>query len=205
MWRHPGIVYILSKEITILVMGCLQSAALVWPTEREVSISLRRKTYAILLTAAAKSICPGPEGLGCSPWGGTTLLLAFGLDAVGTGGFPGIFGATGFAAKGGPGFGFVAIGGPGLSAREVEGLEFAGVDSADALEAAGAFFQGVADPLEGTIPGNTETGLAEESAITGMVDALGVLEATGALGIGRRFGGGGGPGVALGLGGMSSR
>jgi hypothetical protein len=144
----------------------------------------------ISLTAAAKSICPGAEGFGPPP------LLAFGLAEVGTEGFPGGFGATGFAAKGGAGFGLTATGGGGLPPIELAGLEFAGVVSVDSCEATENFFHGVAEPLEGAIPGNTETGLAAESAAT---------EPTGTLGIGRRFGGGGGAEVALGLGGTSSR
>jgi hypothetical protein len=102
-----------------------------------------------------------------------------------------------------------------LLARELEGLELAGVLSDEPLVAPGAFFHGVDDPFDGAIPGKTDTGLADESAAT---DLIGMLAAEGAgVGLtvvevvaavdggGRRFGGGGGAAAGLGLGGTSSR
>jgi len=103
-----------------------------------------------------------------------------------------------------------------LVAIELEGLELAGVVSDEPLVAPGAFFHGVADPLDGAIPGKTDTGFADESAATGLIGTLaaevgagvdfsGVGAAASIEGGGRRFGGGGGAAAALGLGGTSSR
>lgn len=123
----------------------------------------------------------------------------------------------GFTATGG-GFGLFAAttGGGGLVAKELEGLELAVVLSYELLVAPGAFFHGVADPLDGPIPGKTDTGFADESAATNLIGTLavefgagvdfsGVGAAAGIEGGGRRFGGGGGAAAALGLGGTSSR
>ena len=170
--------------------------------------------YRKTLTAAARSICPtAPPGFGAPPPG---------LAAVDTGGLPpaglatgGFGGAPGFAATGG-GFGLFATGGGGLPPTELEGLELGGVLSDEPLLAPGAFFHGVADPLDGAIPGKTDTGLADESAVTDLIGALatevGAGVGFGAMGVvvgaeggGRRFGGGGGATAALGLRGTISR
>lgn len=173
-----------------------------------------------LLTAAARSICPaGAAGLAAAP-PGLGGAAGVGLGAEGTGGFPptigfppgGLGGAPGLAATGG-GFGFAATGGGGLPAMELGGLELAGVLFEEPpFEAAGVFFHGAADPLAAAIPGNTETGLAEESADTALIPtfetagaALGAAGAADAEGGGRRFGGGGGAATALGFGGTNSR
>ena len=141
-----------------------------------------------------------------------------GLGAEGTGGFPptvglapgGFGGAPGLAATGG-GFGFAATGG-GLPAMELDGLELAGVLSNElSFEIAGVFFHGAADPLAAAMPGNTETGLADESADIALMPTFGIAgtalgaAGAGAEGGGRRFGGGGGPAAALGLGGTNSK
>ena len=144
-----------------------------------------------------------------------------GLGAEGTGGFPptvglgpgGLGGAPGLAATGG-GFGFAATGG-GVPAMELDGLELAGVLSDEPpFEIAGVFFHGAADPLAAAMPGNTETGLAEESADIALIptfEIAGALGAAGASGVaaaeggGRRFGGSGGAAAALGLGCTNSR
>jgi len=139
-----------------------------------------------------------------------------GLGAVGIGGLPptglaagGFGGAPGFAATGG-GFGLFAIGG-GLAARELAGLELAGVLPGEAFDVSNDFFHGVAEPLDGAIPGKTDTGLADESATTDLTTAgagigLGAVVATaGVVGGGRRFGGSGGAEAAFALGGTSSR
>jgi hypothetical protein len=111
-----------------------------------------------------------------------------GLGAVGIGGLPptglaagGFGGAPGFAATGG-GFSLFAIGG-GLAARELAGLELAGVLPGEAFDVSNDFFHGVAEPLDGAIPGKTDTGLADESATTGLTTAgagigLGAVVAT---------------------------
>ena len=58
-------------------------------------------------------------------------------------------------------------GGGGFPAKELPGRDPAGEDPFESPEEARAgFFQGVADPLFATIPGNTETGLADASAVT---------------------------------------
>jgi hypothetical protein len=85
--------------------------------------------------------------------------------AVGTGGLPGIFGAVGLEATGGGGAGFFPTGGAGgggLAPVLLGGREFIGVAP---TEATGAFFHGAAVPLDGAIPGNTDTGLAEAFAV----------------------------------------
>jgi len=70
----------------------------------------------------------------------------------------------------------------------------AGRELASELE--GVIFQGVADPLPGTIPGKTETGFAVALAVEGVISTLG----TGPL-----LGGGGAAGGAGALCGTSSR
>lgn len=121
----------------------------------------------------------------------------FGLGALGMGGLLGGFGAAGFAPTGGPnGFGLAATGGGGVGDIELEGLEDAGGSPDDE----GVFFHGVADPLEDPIPGKTETGFADTSAVNGLVDGLGC-----AGWAGRFLGGGGGAGTAATFGGASSR
>lgn len=85
-----------------------------------------------------------------------------GLVALGTGGLPGNFGAVGLEATGGGGAGFFPTGGGGGLAPVLDGREFIGVGPA---EATGAFFHGAAVPLDGTIPGNTDTGFAEAFAV----------------------------------------
>jgi len=122
----------------------------------------------------------------------------------------GFGGALGFAATGG-GLGLFAIGGGGLAAMELEGRELGGVlFDEPLLVAAGVFFQGVADPLAGAIPGKTDTGLADESAAMGLTGILGedtarvVDAAAGIEGGGRRLGGSGAA-TALGFEGTSSR
>lgn len=133
--------------------------------------------------------------------------MAPGLGALGMGGLLGGLGAPpGFVARGGgEGFGLVPKGGAGLLLNELDGLEISSVP------ADGVFFHGVAEPLDGIMPGNTETGFAEESASRECAGALGVatsvgvcLTLEGAEGGMRRFGGGGGR-VTLGGGGASSR
>jgi len=157
--------------------------------------------------AAAKSECPPALILAPPPAlpGGE---VGPGLDEVGIGGFIGALGAPGFAARGGgAGFGLVLTGGAGLPATELEGLEISSGVPAD-----GDFFHGVAEPLGGIMPGNTETGFAEASAYKDWASTLGVaigvgvcFTLAGAEGGRRRLGGGGGGGVALGCGGASSR
>lgn len=143
---------------------------------------------------------------------------AGGRAAVGTGGFPPGFGAPGLAPTGGgAGLGFAPIGGGGgLPANELVGREVAGVESDDPF-AGVCFFHGVAEPFEGVSPGNTATGLADESAATdlGIIFATGGRAAAGAAGadfglVAPGAGGGGGGGGwwtagAFGLGGTNSR
>lgn len=147
-----------------------------------------------------------------------------GRGAVGTGGLPGIFGgAPGLAATGGAGgFGLVATGGggPGLLPIVLDGRDPIGVvppeESSPPEEM--LFFHGAAEPLEGAIPGKTDTGLAEAFAATDLraaaegvgfpgAAAAGAEGAAGDAGGGRRAAGGGGGGGAatLGLGGTNSR
>lgn len=101
--------------------------------------------------------------------------------------------------------GLTATGGGILAAPPPEaGRELSG--AVVAFEDAVDFFHGVADPLDGAIPGNTDTGLADASADREVT--LGAeFEDAGfeALGGGRRPAGGGGGAAALGLGGTSSR
>jgi len=153
-----------------------------------------------LASAAAKSICPGAViGLVTPPPRGADAPPALGLGTLGIGGLP----PVGFAAVGGPGFGLAAIGGGGLLARELDGLELV---SGGPFEVLVFFFHGVVDPLEEPIPGKTETGLADASAVTDDKGVDGLALATlGGGGMGRRLGGGGGAGLALGFGGTSSR
>lgn len=120
--------------------------------------------------------------------------VAIGRGADGVGGLLPAFGLA--ATGGGPGFVLAAIGGGTLPAVELCGV-FDGV--------AVVFFHGVAEPLEGAIPGNTETGLADTSAATDVNLVAGVDEGLGASGAGRRRGGGGGAGADLGFGGTNSR
>lgn len=120
-----------------------------------------------------------------------------GLGAEGTAGLPPTLGAIpGFAPMGGVGLGLVATGGGGFEANELEGRELAG----ELLSLAGAFFQGVAEPLAAAMPGKTETGFAEGLAVT----AEGVNLAAAGVGTLLR-GGGGGAGGAAGCGGTSSK
>ena len=117
-------------------------------------------------TAAARSNCPGaPPPLGLTPPGRSALGIgAAGLVAVGTGGFPGIFGAVGFVATGGGGAGFFptgGAGGAGFAPAVLGGRELAGVVPVDAP---GVLFHDAA-PLGGARPGNTDTGFAEASAV----------------------------------------
>lgn len=126
-----------------------------------------------LAKAAARSICPIawlPSGLA-------------GADGLGAAGLPtgGLGGAPGFAATGG-GFGLFATGGGGPRAIELEGLELAGVLSVEPLVALGAFFHGVADPLDGAIPGKTDTGFADESAATDLIGTLATAVGAGGAG-----------------------
>jgi hypothetical protein len=140
------------------------------------------------LTAADRSNCPTT--------GRAAGVVGFGLDAVGIGGCPTFFGGGGGAGlTATEGFGLVAIGGPGgLISSELEGREV----GAEALEATGAFFHGVADPFEGPMPGKTATGLLDTSADTELVTF-------GGIGAAGRLGGGGGAGAGAALGGKSSR
>jgi hypothetical protein len=83
--------------------------------------------------------------------------------AVGTAGLPGTFGAVGLEATGGGGAGFFPTGGGGgLAPAVLDGREFIGVGP---TEATGVFFHGAAVPLDGAIPGNTDTGFAEAFAV----------------------------------------
>lgn len=108
-----------------------------------------------------------------------------------------------------PGLG--ASGGPGFSLGAIDGLPAAddGRDVSEppvfAFEGVIDFFQGVAEPFEGAIPGKTGTGLADASAVpeVGLADDI---EGVGlwAAGNGRRPAGGGAA-ATLGFGGTSSR
>jgi len=67
---------------------------------------------------------------------------------------------------GGGGAGFFPTGGAGgggLAPAVLEVREFVRVVTVDA---AGVFFQGAAVPLEGAMPGNTDTGFADALAVT---------------------------------------
>lgn len=165
-----------------------------------------------VLTAAARSRPgpppppPPPRGFGAAG----RAAAAPGLGALGTGGFPGGFGAPGLAPTGGgAGFGFVATGGGGLPPpTELLGRELAGLSWV-----AAGFFHGVADPLDGAIPGNTETGFAEASAAIALTVGFGTVAGVGLVAAGaagaeggrRRLGGGGGAAGAFGFGGTNSR
>lgn len=143
---------------------------------------------------------------------------------MGIAGFPpGGLGAPGFAPTGGgAGLGLFPTGGGGalpapreLVGRELE--EVAGDEVPFVPFPLGVFFQGVADPLDGAIPGKTAIGFADglaetdcgvilgadEVAVFGAAGAGGAAGALGAAGGGG--GGGGGAAAALGLGGTSSR
>ena len=172
------------------------------------------------LTAAARSIWPGAEPLGLTAPCRGADGAGVGLVAVGTGGLPGSFGAAGLEATGGGGAGFFPTGGAGgggFAPTALDGLEAAGVVPA---EASGVFFHGVIVPLGGAIPGNTDTGLAEASAVRDCTGILGcrcvcagpvgfgaTAGAAGGAGGRRGAGGGagGGAGAAFGFGGTSSR
>jgi len=171
------------------------------------------------LTAAARSIWPGARPLGLTAPGRATDGVGVGLVAVGTGGRPGSFGAAGLEATGGGGAGFFPTGGAGgggFAPTALVGLKVAGVGPADAF---GVLFHGAAVPLGGAIPGNTDTGFAEASAVRDCTGILGCCCVCGAVGFGatagaaggargRRGAGGGaggGAGAAFGFGGTSSR
>jgi len=161
--------------------------------------------------------------LGLAAPGRGALGAGGGLEAVGTGGLPGTFGAVvGLGATGGGGAGFFPTGragGGGFAPAVLDGLEIVGVVPADG---ACGLFHGAAVPLGGAMPGKTDTGFAEASAVMdcswtlgcGLGAGVGVgLEATtGAAGgaggrraVGGGGGGGGGAGAAFGFGGTSSR
>jgi len=97
-------------------------------------------------------------------------------------------------------------GGGGLPARELAGLELAGELSSEPLDAATVFFQGVAEPFAGVMPGKTDTGLAETSAEICFATIFDAAEETGAAGTAEALlapapgGGGGGGGAAAGFG-----
>ena len=209
-----------SRPIRPFIRLSLRSVVHVWRAMRKLANNIKRR-YVIRRTAAARSICPpGAAGL-ATPLTFGAGGAAGGLDAVGTGGFPGALGAPGLLPIGGAGgFGLLATGGGGgFPARELPGRELAGVLSLDDPFVAvdRFFFQGVAEPFAAAIPGNTATGFAWISAAMdlGMIFAA---EATGAGGTtearfapapgpggGGGGGGGGGAVAALGLGGTSSR
>lgn len=128
---------------------------------------------------------PPPTGRDAPPDG-------VGRGALGTGGLPGTLGAPGLLATGGAGLGLDATGGGGFVAIELPGLELAGESLDD--EAVGVFFHGVADPFAAPIPGKTDTGFAEASAVTGAARA--VVVAAGFPGTGRLRAGGGGAAAA---------
>ena len=104
--------------------------------------------------------------------------------------------------------GFEATGGGGLCPIALTGREVAGLESLESDAVATFFFQGVADPFAGIIPGKTATGLAWASAVTDDRGAFGVGRAVegaeGAAGGLRPAGRGGGAGL-LGFAGASSR
>lgn len=137
-----------------------------------------------------------------------------GLVAVGTGGLPGTFGPVGLEATGGGGAGFFPTGGAGgggLAPAVLDGRELMGVGPA---EATGVFFHGATEPLDGAMPGNTDMGFAEASAVRDCTlilaccvgAAVGFGATTGAVGgAGGRRATGGGSGAAFGFGGTRSR
>jgi hypothetical protein len=117
--------------------------------------------WALFARAAAKSICPGAPGGRTTPPLGFVALPADGRGALGTGGFaPAGGGIPGFAPGAG-GFGLApgAGGGAGLLPITLDGRELSS-------DAAGDFFHGVAEPLDGAIPGKTDTGLADAFAVS---------------------------------------
>jgi hypothetical protein len=173
------------------------------------------------LTAAARSNWPGAELLGLVAPGRGAVGAGGGLVAVGTGGLPGNLGAVGLEATGGGGAGFFPTGGAGgggLAPAVLDGREFIGVAP---VEATGAFFHGAAVPLDGAIPGNTDTGFAEAFAMrdctlilaccvgaaAGFGATIGAAAGAGGAegGAGGRRATGGGAGAAFGFGGTSSR
>jgi len=134
-----------------------------------------------LARAAARSICPGADLTAASV--GRDEDTWVGLAAAGIGGFPPTLGVTlGLEPTGGVGLGLLVKGGGTL----VDVVAVACELSVAALEA--DFFQGVAVPLAGAIPGNTETGFAEES---GVIDDETTFGAGGILRGGAGGGGGG--------------
>lgn len=165
--------------------------------EGKILVRIDEGAKANQLTAAARSSCP-PTIAGFCTDPGLFEAVGVGLLAVGIGGLaaPGLaptaggLGAAGFPATG-EGLGLDATGGGTLPAA---GAGFAAFE-AGAL----GFFHGVADPFAGAIPGNTDTGFADASAVTGVAATLGV-----GVGAGRVLGGGGGAAGAA-LGGTSSR
>lgn len=88
--------------------------------------------------------------------------------------------------------GFVATGGGGFPASELPGLEFPG----ESLDAVGVFFHGVEDPFAGPMPGKTDTGFADASAVKGEARTVLVAVAAGLAGTGRLRAGGGGAAAA---------
>lgn len=161
--------------------------------KRRVVSAIRQDTLkTLLLTAAARSICP-PIIDGCPTFLGLLEGTGVGRTAAGMGGLAvtglpptGGFGEAGFAATGGAGLGLEATGGGALT--------LAGVSEVP------DFFQGAADPLAGTIPGNTDTGFADASAATDDARTFGAV----GVGTGRVLGGGGGA-AGVTLGGTSSK
>jgi hypothetical protein len=136
-----------------------------------------------LLTIAARSACPPPPAaLTPPPRGAEGVTLA---RAPGTGGLPGAV-AGGLA---GTGLGLAATGG-GLPPKELVGLGFTS-ERSSAEDVDGVFFHGLAVPFEGAIPGKTDTGFAEASAVTDWTTTFGGPDGVaglmvGAAGIGRR-------------------
>ena len=167
-----------------------------------------------MLTAAARSNWPGAALLGLTAPGLGAVDGGGGLVAAGIGGLPGNFGPVGLEATGGGGAGFFPIGGAGgggLAPAVLEGREFAGVVP---VEATGVLFHGGAVPLGGAMPGNTDMGFAEASAVRDCTfilaccvgAAAGFGATTGAVGgAGGRRATGGGAGAAFGFEGASSR
>jgi len=145
--------------ITVLNLDVI--SRMMWSTNHSVSASF----CARFASMAAKSICPaGAAGFAMGLIAGADPVFN-GLEAAGTGGLPGTFAAPGLAPTGG-GLGFTATGGPGgFGADTLEIWE-------PPLDIDG-FFHGVGDPLEGPMPGKTETGLADASADTEATIGLG--------------------------------
>lgn len=174
--RSWGGINYLKKKLTLCSTLC--SLCQLGEKISKILLTLQLRSKTVVLTAAARSICPTTIA-GCPILLGLLEGTGVGLAAAGTGGLAGAglfptggFGEAGFAATGG---------GLGLEATGGGTLPLAGVSD---------FFQGVVDPLAAAIPGNTDTGLANASAAS--VGAAGV-------GTGRVLGGGGGAaGAALG-------